>query len=101
MKLWRDLRTDKAMHYSCVKQLWWGSPRGTIQGRPMMPSSLLCIVHDSRGEWSQCEEGAALFPVNVPAHVLQQPSCGSKREEMIQNFLAFPPSLLPECPSDP
>lgn len=95
MTLCRALRTDKATHcraeLSCMEQLWWGSLRGTIQGRRRMPSSPLCIVSDRRGEWSQCEEGAALFPANVPAHVLKRPPCVSKREEMIQNVVFFPP----------
>lgn len=56
-----------------------------------MPSWLLCIVSDRRGEWPQCEEGPALFPANVPAHVLTRPPCVSKREEMIQNVVFFPP----------
>lgn len=37
----------------CVEQLWcWGGgvPRGTMQGRPLMASSPLCIVRDRRGE---------------------------------------------------
>lgn len=98
MTLCRALRTDKATHcraeLSCMEQLWRGSLRGTIQGRRRMPSSPLCIVSDRRGEWSQCEEGAALFPANVPAHVLKRPPCVSKREEMIQNVVFFHPSVV-------
>lgn len=66
-----------------------GSLRGTIQGRRRrMPSSLLCIVSDRRGEWTQCEEGAALFPANVPARALRRPPCVSKREEMMLSFFS-------------
>lgn len=59
-----------------------------------MPSWPLCIVSDGRGEWSQCEEGAALLPVTGPAHVLKQPTCVSKREEMIQNAVFVLPGVV-------
>lgn len=63
-----------------------------MQGRPLVPSSPLCIVSGRRGEWSQCEEGAAALPVTGPAHVLKRPTCVSKREETIPNVVFVLPS---------
>lgn len=52
-----------------------------------MASWPLCIVSDRRGEWSQCEEDAALLPVTGPAHGLHRPTCVSNREETIPNVV--------------